>query len=45
MKTRVSDSDVDSDSSEQEAEAIGMCLLSLANVVFPFFLSFPGATL
>ena len=37
MKKRVFDSDSDSDSGEQEVEATGMCLLSLTNLVFPFF--------
>ena len=43
MKTRVSEYDEDDDNSEQEIEAIGMCLLSLANILFLFFLSFLGA--
>ena len=45
MKTKVSNSNKDSDGGEQEAEAMGMCLLSLANLLFLFFLLFPGKTL
>ena len=45
MKTRVSNSDEDNDDSEQETKAMGMCLLSLANLLFLFFLSFPNTIL
>lgn len=45
MKTRVSDYDENSDGGEQEAQAIGICLSSLANLLFLFFLSFPSASL
>ena len=44
MKTRVSNSDEDG-GGEQEIEAMGMCLLSLANLLFPFFLSLPNTIL
>lgn len=44
MKTRVYDFDEDSNGGEQEAKAMGMCLLSLANILFLFFLSFLSAT-
>ena len=45
MKTRVSDSDEDSDGGGQETEAMGMCLLSLENLLFLFFVSFPSISL
>ena len=45
MKTRVSDSNKDSNGGEQEFKAIGMCLLSLANLLYLLFMSFPGTTL
>lgn len=45
MKTRVSNFDVDDDGGEQETEAMGLYLLSLEILLFPFFLSFPNSTL
>ena len=44
MKTRVSNSYED-DGGEQEIKAMGMCLLSLANLLFSFFLSLPNTIL
>ena len=40
MKTRVSNSNKDSDGGEQEIEAMGMCLLSLVNLLLFFFSSY-----
>lgn len=45
MKTKVSNYNEDSDGGEQEAEDMGMCLSSLVNLLFLFFLSFPGVSL
>ena len=45
MKTRIFYSYEDSDGGGQEAKAMGMCLSSLANLFFLFFLSFPGTSL
>ena len=44
IRVRVYESDEDG-GGEQETEAIGMCLLSLANLLFPFFLSLPNTIL
>ena len=45
VKMRVSDSDKDDDGGEHEIKAMGICLLSLANLLFLFFLSFLGTIL
>ena len=45
MKTRIFYFNEDSDGGGQKAKAIGMCLSSLANLLFLFFLSFPGTSL
>ena len=45
MYTRVSNFDEDGEGDEQETETMGTCLLSLANLLFLFFLSFLGTIL
>ena len=45
MYTRVSNFDEDGEGDEQETETMGMCFLSLANLLFLFFLSFLGTIL
>ena len=45
MKTKVSNFDEDGDGDKQEIEAMGMCLFSLSNLLFLFFLSFFGTIL
>ena len=45
MYTRVSNFDEDGEGDEQETETMVMCFLSLANLLFLFFLSFLGTIL
>ena len=45
MKTRIFYFNEDSDGGGQKAKAIGICLSSLANLLFLFFLSFPCMSL
>ena len=45
MKTRIFYFNEDSDGGGQKAKAIGICLSSLANLLFLFFLSFPSTSL